>query len=220
MNRTCLIIALFCGLMAGCSKDKLEEKDLCTSELCNQYYEVWKKILMSRSNMPEAYFEDHVFPYKSEVQTWYDGESFSVYYQVKIGWMICRVSDSFIIKVTTDGYPAINVPRNVYLNDSIIDQMITDGQFSCRMHVITPVENLKYSSQRKALKAIRDHAGNNSIEFTAYHYTEIRKNEVPNGHPFMTCRGVINESENRCLTGEIDLVSGVSETGEYPCMIF
>jgi hypothetical protein len=212
---------MFFIILSGC-KDKLEleEKNLCNTDICNQYYNVWKHILMTRSNMSEEYFNNHIFPYRSQIWYWNEGESFLIYYQVKIGWMLCNTCDDFIIKITTPYIPLLTVPRNVYLDENTIDSLISTNYFDPNMKIISPVENLKYDSQKKALKAMHDKAGNNKIKFSDYKYYNYSLNFTPNGHPYMTGFGTIDESENKCISGEIDLVTGDCEIYDCECKIF
>jgi hypothetical protein len=212
---------MFFIIIAGCKdKLKLEEKNLCNTDICNQYYDVWKHILMTRSNMSEEYFDNHIFPYSSEIWTWRDGENFLVYYQVKIDWMLYTTSDHFIIKIDSpDPLPYLTAPRGVYLTDSIVDQLITENQFGQIMHIIAPVEHLMYSSQKKAISAMHDMAGNNKIKFSNYYYSTVEDLITPNGHPYMKGFGTIDESENKCISGQIDLVTGDCEINDCACYI-
>jgi hypothetical protein len=167
--------------------------------------------------MSEEYFNTHIFPYRSEIWYWNDGESFLIYYQVKIGWMLCNTCDDFIIKVTTPYYPLLDVPRNVYLEEHTIDSLIQTDYFSINMKLITPVEYLKYDSQKKALNAMRDKAGTNRIEFSDLTYYDYRSDFTPTGHPYMKGFGKIDYSENQCISGEIDLVTGDCEIEQCVC---
>ena len=169
--------------------------------------------------MSEEYFNNHIFPYRSETHTWLEGEGFLISYQVKIGWMLYDASDHFTIKIDSELYPSLTAPRGVYLNDSVITQLITDNQFGDVMHIIAPIEQLKYSSQKKAIKAMRDQAGNNTIKFTDYYYGTVEDKITPNGHPYMKGFGTIDYSENKCISVKIDLVTGDCEINDCACYI-
>ncbi|NTW33500.1 MAG: hypothetical protein HGB12_12910 [Bacteroidetes bacterium] len=214
-----IFITLFALALASCSKDKFEKVNLCDSPLCNQYYEVWKNIFLNRNNMTKEYFDKHIIPFSSEISTWNSGESFRVRYQVNIDWMICKLNDPFIIKTSEITYPSLTIPRGVYLTEFEINQAISASAFSSSINVIGSIEHLKYSSKRNALRAIRDKAGNNKIDFENYRYYELTSAFTPNGHPYMQGNGIIDKKENKCIDGTIDLVTGDCVINECACWI-
>lgn len=215
-----ILISLCILILGSCSKEKLEEVNLCDSPLCTQYYDTWKNVFISQNNMTEEYFNDHIIPYKTEISLWNEGESFRVYYQVSIDWMICKRSDQFIININSEIlYPALNVNRGEYLTEVEINQVISAHAFSSSINVIGSDNQLKYSSKKKALKAIRNEAGTNKIDFARYKYFAKKPVFTPNGHPYMVANGVIDKNENKCLKSTIDLITGEIEINECPCWI-
>jgi len=215
-----ILISLCLLILGSCSKEKIEEINLCDSPLCTKYYNTWKNIFLSRNNMTEEYFSDHIIPYKTEISSWNKGESFRISYQVSIDWMICKQSDSFIIKINSETlYPTLNVTRGEYLTEVEINQVISLYAFSSFINVINSDDQLKYPSKKKALKEIRNEAGMNKIYFAGYKYFIYKPVFTPNGHPYMLANGVIDEDENKCLQTTIDLTTGEIDINEYPCWI-
>jgi hypothetical protein len=73
MRKTILIGFLFTILFSCEKKD-----DLCDTDNCNTYFKIWKELLISRNNLTEAYFNEHIFPYSTMIDSWNDGKSFRV----------------------------------------------------------------------------------------------------------------------------------------------
>jgi len=211
-----ILIFISILLVISCTKLKLEKKDLCDSQLCNQYYDVWKSIFLKNNNMSAEYFKKHVFPYHSEISTWNSGESFRISYQIKIDWMICKLSDQFIIKTSETTYPTLTITRGDYLTESEINQVISAYAFSSSINVIESNDHLKYSSKRKAIKALcydEDKISNAS----EYRFFDKKPIFTPNGHPYLMFTGVINQQENKCFDGKLDLITGDCDVSDCNC---
>lgn len=171
--------------------------------------------------MTESYFTNHIFPYRTEIQTWNSGESFNISYQVNIDWMLCNLHDQFIVRIDSSEttFPALTVTRGNYLSEEEINQVLFAFAFNSSMNVIAPIEQLKYASKRDALKEMRDRAGNSRLKFTGYRYLDNGPLFISNGHPYMNGYGTLNKNENRCIYGAIDLVTGDCEINEGVCVI-
>lgn len=145
--RKLIFIPLFAIVLISCKKDKLEKVNLCDSALCTQYYAVWKDIFLTRNNMTEEYFNKHINPYKTEMTSWNEGESFRVSYQVSIDWMICKLEDQFIVNITSETlFPDLTVKRGDYLTESEINQTISAFAFSSSINVIESNDHLDRKS--------------------------------------------------------------------------
>lgn len=218
MKRSILFIMCIL-LIIGCTKWKLEKKDLCNSTLCNQYYDVWKNIFLSSNNMSEEYFKKHVFPYHTEIATWNSGESFRKSYQIKIDWFICTLSDQFIVKTSETTYPALTITRGDYLTESEIIQVLSAYAFSSSMNVVESDEHLKYSSYKKAVNDICcDHDKITSA--SKIRYFEKKPVFTPNGHPYLIFGGIHDQQENKCFEGKLDLITGECDVSDCNCVIY
>lgn len=210
---------MFLLVFAGCNKDKPAQTEFCDSATCNQYFLVWKSLFMQRNNMTEKYFDKHIFPYKTLVNSWVDGESFSVQYQVRIDWMVCHTADNFIIKANSELYPALNIPRYTYLNQAEINAAIDAYAFSSDMNVIQSIDHLYFGSPKKTVQFAQDQASNNSVHFSDYRFYQAKPVFTPNGHPYMHCFGTVDEDQNQCVEVIINLHTGTSEVINGSCSV-
>lgn len=198
-----------------------EKIDLCESENCTKYFNIWKELFISRNQLTEEYFDKHVTPTFSEIDSWDDGQSFRVEYEIKIDWAVANESDQFIIWLdpsTTGLIPSIPLPRNAYLSKSQINSLLDTFGFSSGMHEIAMIEHLKYSSRKDAIAVLEDVTGINDLPDGQINYEEPSFNECL-GHPFLGTGAEINRVNNECMSCKIDLVTGETEVRYEPCWI-
>ncbi len=210
------IIFLSLIIFVGCKKEKIE---LCDSQNCKEYYEIWENLFKIRNNISDDYFDEHITVTKTEIDSWNDGESFNVNYNVKIDWATIDNHDQFIIKINSQLYPSLLVSRNEYLSETEIKQVLDMQAFSSYMSKINPDSKLKFSTKYQALKALRDLADSKKIKYDRIYYKKQKPLFNANGHPFLVGRGEINQSKNKCIYGEIDLITGEGETHECACWV-
>ena len=214
-----LITILLFFILTGCKKEKIE---LCDSPQCNEYLGIWENLFKSRNAISDDYFKEHINVTKTSIETWNDGESFRVFYTVKIDWATIGNSDQFIIKIdstTAPPYPSLTVSRTNYLTESEISEVVDMRAFSSNITRVSPENALKYSSKFHAVKALQNMAGTTKMKFSKMYYKESKLNFNANGHPFMVGHGEIKKKENNCMSGEIDLVTGIGEVHKTPCWI-
>ena len=196
--------------------------DLCDSEECNTYFNIWKELIISRNQLTEDYFNNHIFPYKTEIDSWNDGKSFRVEYKVKIGWAEANLSDQFIVWLdpsTTGLYPSKPTPRSTNLSKIQINSLLDIFAFSSSIHKIAKIDHLKYNSREEAIEVLRDSSGVNNLGYGEVAYENPSFNIIL-GHPFLKVSATINMNENKCMSGKIDLVTGEVEVREQPCVIY
>ena len=218
MKRITLIVFLF-TIIISCEK---HSTDLCDSEECNTYFNIWKELIISRNQLSEDYFNNHIFPYKTEIDNWNDGKSFRVEYKVKIDWAEANLSDQFIIWLdpSTNGlYPSKPTPRSTNLSIVQINSLLDIVAFSSSMHKIAKIDHLKYDSREDAIGVLQIASGVNNLGHGEVAYENPSFNMVL-GHPFLKVSATINMNENKCLSGKIDLVTGETEVREQPCAIY
>ena len=201
-------------LIVGCKKEKVK---LCDSQNCEEYYDIWENLFKERNNISDDYFNEHILVTKTEINSWSDGESFNVNYTIKIDWAKIKNHDQFIIKINSSLYPSLSVSRTEYLSKTEVEQVLGAFAFSSFISKVNADNKLKFSTKRKALEALAEIASSNNIVFDRIYYKTQKPVFNANGHPFMAARGVINQSENLCIFGEIDLITGEGEAYEGSC---
>ena len=201
----------FLIILVGCNKEKIE----CNSTKC--YYRIWETLFKSRNNISEKYFKEHVTVTKTERNFWIEGESIRVTFNVKIDWATIENQDQFIIKINSNLYPSLAVNRYEYLSLKEINQVLDNYAFSSDISTINADYKLKYSSKIEAMKALQGISELNDIEFKRIYYKSQKPMFDANGHPYLFGNGVINQSENKCIYAEIDLITGEGEAHEDAC---
>ena len=217
--RKVILIVFFLSLIFSCEK---QVTDFCDSEDCNTYLKVWKELIISRNHLTVSYYNDHIFPYKTETDSWNDGKSFRVEYKVKIDWAEANLNDQFIIWLdpsTAGLYPSIPAPRSTNLSEGQINILLNDFAFSSSIHKVAKIDHLKYDSRDEAIGVLQAASGVNDLGKGEVSYENPSFN-IDLGHPFLKVSATINSSENKCLTGKIDLVTGETEVRNPPCVIY
>lgn len=215
MKKTILICFFFTFLFS------CEKTDLCESENCTTYYNIWKDLFISRNRLTEGYFNKHIAATYSEIDTWNDGQSFRVEYKVKIDWAEANLSDQFIIWIdpsTAGLYPSLQLPRSTWLNRSQINSAIDLFAFSSSIYKVAMVDHLKYSSRKEAKAVLEEASGVNNLEDGEIYYESPSFNECL-GHPFLRITDEIDISKNECISCKLDLVTGEKEVNNVPCWI-
>jgi hypothetical protein len=218
MRRIILIVFLI-TLIFSCEK---QVTDFCDSEECNTYFKIWKELIISRNQLSESYFNDHIFPYKTEIDSWNDGKSFRVEYKIKIDWAEANLSDQFIIWLdpsTVGLYPSKPTPRSINLSKSQINSLLDVFAFSSSIHKVAKIDHLKYTSREEAIRVLQVASGVTNLGQGEVSYENPGFN-IDSGHPILRVSATINRNENRCLSGKINLVTGESEVRQKPCVIY
>lgn len=217
MRKTFLIGILF-TILFSCEK----KNDFCESNECDKYFRIWKELLISRNHLTEAYFNEHIFPYSTTIDSWNDGKSFRVEYKIRIDWAEAKIWDQFIIwlDVSTNGlFPSIPTPRDTYLNKDQIDKLVDKLAFSSSIHQIAMIDQLKYSTLEEALQELRIASGIDNLRSGQVVYEEPSF-QIITGNPILKSGAVISDAENKCISCQIDLVTGETEVREHPCRIY
>ena len=211
-----IIIGFIFTILFSCEK----KDDICDSDSCNTYLKIWKELLISRNNLTESFFNEHIFPYSTEIDSWNDGKSFRVEYKVKIDWAEADLNDQFIIWLdpsTTGLYPSIPAPRSTYLAKEQINKMADIFAFGSSLYDIAMIDNLKYSSLDDAIQELKTAASVNQLN-PGQVYFEQPNIHGSTGHPFLKSGATISQSENKCLSCKIDLATGETEVKQVPCV--
>jgi len=236
MKRIVFVISIFC-LFQTCTKDNSNQLkcdcskgnpplepiycpgQLCQSDSCQTYFGIWKELFLSKNQMSQEYFDNHIILCSSTIQNWNDGASFEIYYKVKIGWVDYRLYDQFIIYIASNIYPGLNVPRYVLLSKSQIDTVLNGNYFGSQLGKITPVNELKFPSEVDAMNALIRASNVDTFCIGSVSFQQRSFDKYTAGHPYFIASGVLNWNENKCIEGSIDLINGETYVNENTCYI-
>jgi hypothetical protein len=196
---------------------------LCQSDTCQTYLGIWKELFLSKNQMTQDYFNNHITLCYSHVDKWNDGFSFSITYKIKIDWAEVLIGDQFIIwlsQSTAGLYPSITLPRNTLLTKDQINSALNLMAFSSSLNTVSPINQLKYYSFDDAMSDLIKASGVDNLCTSEIFYERPNMVEPQSGHPFLRSTGTISEQENKCITSEIDLVTGQSNTIFNQCVIW
>jgi hypothetical protein len=213
-----LLISILLTIIFSCEKGT----DFCDSKECQNYFKIWKDLFISRNQLTESYFIDHVFPYKTEIESWNDGQSFRVEYKIRIDWAEAILSDQFSIWLdpsTAGLFPSIPTPRSTYLSKDQINKLLDIFAFSSTMHKVATIDHLKYSTRADAISELQTASGIENLGKGEVYYQNPSFREDL-GHPLLRVSATINLSENKCMQGTLDLATGDNEIRETACVIY
>jgi len=216
--RKVFLISILLTIIFSCEK----ETDFCESKECQDYFKIWKDLFIMRNQLSESYFDEHVFPYRTEIDSWNDGQSFRVEYKIKIDWAEANLSDQLAIWLdpsTTGLYPSIPTPRSTFLSKAQINKMLDIFAFNSSIHKIAKIDHLKYGTRNDAILELETASGIENLGQGEAYYQNPSFN-VDLGHPFLRVNATINMNENKCMQGIIDLVTGETEIRNQPCAIY
>jgi hypothetical protein len=196
---------------------------LCKGDTCQTFLGIWKELFLERNQMSGEFFASHITICSTSLQKWNDGISFEVFYKVKIGWAESRLLDQFPVWLdpsTAGLYPSLNIPRNVLLSKEQVKILVTGNAFSAKMISVSPVNELKYSTQKEAMQVLIDSAGADTLCAPSVFYKRSSAYYTSPGHPFLEARNTLNWEENQCIRAVLDLVTGETEVQYGPCRIY
>jgi len=197
--------------------DISEFVNLCTDSLTVKYLKIWKELFIQRNNLTGAFCDKHVEIEYSErsapaVGDWNDGTSFGICYSIKIDWATAYVCDNFIININNTLYPALNVPRNVYLNKAEIEKVLNMQAFSSEITKLTLDEKLKFKSLEDAINFAIQQAKVSTLNLTTNGVFIDRTT----GH--ISLQTVESHYEiNKCIFVTLDLINGQINVVENVC---
>lgn len=196
---------------------------ICQSDTCITYYTIWKEIFLSKNQMTETYFDNHISICNTAIYKYADqGLQFELSYKLKIDWFEIKFDEGFMILLFPSylqNNPAINLPSNILLSKNQINANINNPFFSDLIHTISPIGHLNYSSRQAAIKALANSAEVDDLcESTlSIQYENIEN--PPIGHPVLTGSAVINWNENKCVSGIMDLATNYLKVENNICVI-
>lgn len=189
---------------------------ICQSDSCQTYFGIWKELFLSKNQMSQDFFDNHITICSTTIYPWDGGISFTIYYKVKIEWVEYRLFDQFPIYITSNLYPGLNVPRDSLLSKYQIDTVLSGSYFGAQLNTVAPVSNLKYSSAKDAMSALIKAA---NVDTFCIGSVSIPQKNYNIGHPYFKASGVLSWNENRCIEGSIDLITGETNVSQGFCYI-
>ena len=219
----CLVVMI---MFSGCGKDEsVHKKDwdiskianLCTDTLTVKYLDIWKELFIQRNHLTGAFCRQHIEIEYSErtvpaIGDWNDGTSFGICYSVNIDWATAYVCDGFIININNTLYPALDVPRNVYLNKAEIEKVLDIKAFSSEINKLTSNRRLIFKSLEDALDFATKQANVKTLNLAARGIFIDRAT----GH--ISLEAVESHYEiNKCIFVTLDLINGKTNVFESVC---
>jgi|WetSurSiteA1Bulk_404760.scaffolds.fasta_scaffold40401_2 hypothetical protein len=194
---------------------------LCQSDTCQTYFPIWKNQFLIRNQMSQNYFNSRITPCSSKIVNWVDGISIEISYKVKTDWAEAVLTDRFAIwlsKTTIGLYPSIDVPRNTLLNEDQISSLITSFAFSSSINSVATIGHLKYSSLQEAMKALIVASKVDTLCTGNVFFQSPNLSAPPIGDPFIEASGTLNWEENKCITCQMNLVTGEADVFYNNCI--
>ena len=179
--------------------------------------------MISRNDMTQDYFNNHITVCRTSIDKWNDGISFEISYKVKIEWAEVILWDQFIIWLdpsTAGLYPSLDLPRNTLLTENQITSALSLMAFSSSLNTISPINDLKFHSLQDAMKAIIQSSGVDTLCTSELYYERPHMVTPPSGQPFLKAYGVLNWNENRCITSQMNLYTGEVSVIFNQCVIY
>ena len=235
MKQTVLFL-LFLSLFSACHKEnkiQLSENEVvgCTpsgpydylknytfgsinkDSLVQKYQAVWKDFFMEKNQMEDSFFANHITLIQSDTGSWNDGISFSICYEVHVGWAIAYNCDQFMIKIDSSVQQYGLFPRNDYLSTGEIKKIIDNHGFSSQINEVAPIYSLQFSTYDTALNFLIKVAKVNTLCTTSVALGD-------SGHLQLEAYGQYINKDNSCISAQLDLVNGKTNISEGPCYIF
>lgn len=194
---------------------------LCQSDTCLKYNAIWKDQFMSRNQMSQDYFNSHIFPCSSRLVNWVDGISYEVTYRVKVDWSEAVVTDKFAIwlsKTTQGLWPTVDVPRNSLLTADQVGSLFSLQAFSSSIYTIKQNIQLKYSSLQAAMNALIKASKVDTLCMGSVFYQNPGVAATSAGDPYLEGSGAISWNENKCITCQINLITGETDIFYNACV--
>jgi hypothetical protein len=191
-------------------------KEICTTNLCTDYQEIWKKLFIERNGLTEDFFNKHIQINNTKTNDWQDGISYSIGYYVKVDWATTTYYiDQFVIKISKENilFPAINIPRDIYLSENHIKTILEADAFYSDMEKLSAAEKLKFKNTDAALKMLTSAAGVSKLCAG-----EIAINRET-GNLELRSYAKYDGNQNECIYATIDLVTGKTTIINTPCYI-
>lgn len=234
MNTQILSLAVFVLLMS-CEKPRMPARVSCvftkgydgnessshdlSSKDEDRYFEIWKSLVIEKSNLSKDEFENHFSDFNITSNTNNEGTSIRVDYDFKFDWIEFRTSNKFLVEyIPIDNYPQHAFPRGQLLNENWVIHLI-ENEIGANLNFTSVDISQKpaFRSCTQALRAARKNSGYKKLNIESIDFFVPGKMPRENGQPYAKLQGTIDKDTNRCLTGNINLITGEWNVSETVC---
>jgi hypothetical protein len=185
------------------------------------YFNIWKAILLKKNSMTEDYYKNHISKQVITSSEWSGGISFRVDYIMHIDWIDIKCSDAFFVKMNSSytPYGYLNIPRDVFFDQGQIESNITNGANS-EISVYNLAGKIKYKDCCELINAMKKNSGYEQAEIDYASYYVPGNVPRENGDPYVMIKGTVNKTENLCLNGHMNLITGECKVWLNACVFY
>lgn len=235
MKQTVLVLLLV-SLFSACHKEnKMQSAEndvvVCTSSgpydylndynfgtvskdsFVQKYQAMWKEFFMEKNQLTDSAFTNHITLIHSDTSRWNDGISFSICYEVHIGWAIAYTCDQFIIKIDSSVQQYGLFPRDKYLSKEQIQTIIGNRSLSSYINEVAPSASIQFSSLDTAMKYLIK-----ASKVSTLCFGDVVLGD--SGHLVLEASAKYKNRDNQCIFDRLDLQNGKTYLSEGPCYIF
>jgi len=228
-----ILLIIFAGiLLCTCKKDtsicdcKFDSTvnagvNVLTTSQQDEYYNIWKSILLKKNSMTDDYFNKHIKMHVISSHQWIGGVTFRMDYTLHVDWIDIKCSDAFFVKMNSSYIPYgyLNIPRDVFFDKAQIELNIANNANS-EISTYHLVDALKYRNCCELQDAIKKNSGFNQaeIDYVSYYVPGVVPRE--NGDPYVMIKGTYNQAANQCLDGHMNLITGECKVNIGACVVY
>lgn len=174
--------------------------------------------------MTEEYFQNHITICNTATYKYANqGIQFEIAYKLTIDWFETKFEEGFMIWLLPSylqNNPAVNLPGNTLLSKIQISANINNPFFGYAINNISPIDHLNYSSRQEAIRTMAHAAGVNDLcsSTLSIQYQNVDNPAI--GHPILSASSTLNQEENKCVSGVMDLATDYVKVQEQVCIIW
>jgi Ataxin-1 and HBP1 module (AXH) len=197
---------------------------ICQSDTCKTYLGIWKELFLSKNQMTEEYFDNHISICNTATYKYANqGIQFELAYKLTIDWFETTFEEGFMIWLLPSylqSNPTVNLPGNTLLSKNQISANINNPFFGYAIHDISSINHLNYSSRQEAIRTMAHAAGVNDLcsSTLSVQYQNVDNPAI--GHPILSASTTLNLEENKCVSGIMDLATDYVKVQEQVCIIW
>jgi hypothetical protein len=197
---------------------------ICQSDTCKTYLDIWKELFLSKNQMTEEYFDNHITICNTAAYKYANqGIQFELAYKLTIDWFETTFVEGFMIWLLPSylqSNPTVNLPDNTLLSKNQISANINNPFFGYAIHNISSINHLNYSSRQEAISAMAQAAGVNDLCSSSLSVQYQNVDNPAIGHPILSASTTLNQEENKCVSGVMDLATDYVKVQEQVCIIW
>ncbi len=188
----------------------------------DQYFAMWKRQVLKRSDMKPAFFQKHISVAKYDIECqWVSGLSLRVEYQVTYDWAVISQHDQVIVLLygQEEAYRHLPIKRDQLFDEAEVSYAIDKRVFFSSITPVKSLDKLLFSSYEDALKAFQRKIGGHRPENVQVSFHVPGKLPRTDGYPYLLGRSVVDMQRNVCVFGYMNLVTGEAAAHESACQV-